>query len=125
MQRTILLLLSFIAVNASAVEATETIPAIFQGRWAPSISECSSHPIVGGDYPDLVTITEKNIKYYESTGSIITAAYKAPELVVILDFSFEDQVALLSKKFKITDSGIKLMSVSNTDEVLASYVKCL
>lgn len=91
-------------LSLAAGESEPTVPDLFVGSWAGSVSSC------GSASDDLALhIGSRHITYWESQGPIKAVVVRGREIALIAELSGEGQTWLATAKFTVSAHGSLLV----------------
>jgi hypothetical protein len=101
-------------------EATNTIPASFQGRWALSPADCTS---TRGDNKGLLTVAADKLTFYEAR-AIPAGSLKQTEDSVSGDFNFTGE-GQTWKRYQVLElQNSKLVRTESSPMASYTYARC-
>jgi hypothetical protein len=102
------------------VEATSTIPASFQGRWALSPADCTS---TRGDNKGLLTVAADKLTFYEAR-AIPAGSLKQTKDSVSGDFNFTGE-GQTWKRYQVLElQNSKLVRTESSPMASYTYARC-
>lgn len=102
------------------VEATSTIPASFQGRWALSPADCTS---TRGDNKGLLTVAADKLTFYEAR-AIPAGSLKQTKDSVSGDFNFTGE-GQKWKRYQVLElQNSKLVRTESSPMASYTYARC-
>jgi hypothetical protein len=102
------------------VEATNTIPASFQGRWALSPADCTS---TRGDNKGLLIVAADKLTFYEA-GAIPAGSLKQTKDSVSGDFNFTGE-GQNWKRYQVLElQNSKLVRTESSPMASYTYARC-
>jgi hypothetical protein len=102
------------------VEATSTIPASFQGRWALSPADCTS---TRGDNKGLLTVAADKLTFYEAR-AIPAGSLKQTKDSVSGDFNFTGE-GQNWKRYQVLElQNSKLVRTESSPMASYTYARC-
>lgn len=93
------------ATSPTASEATDTIPAPFQGDWSAKAADCGK----GGDVTRL-TIAPGELRFYESSASVTGVTGTRQEIKVSARYTGEGETWDATRTFRLSADGNSLTS---------------
>jgi hypothetical protein len=107
-------------VDEPVVEATNTIPASFQGRWALSPADCTS---TRGDNKGLLTVAADKLTFYEAR-AIPAGSLKQTKDSVSGDFNFTGE-GQNWKRYQVLElQNSKLVRTESSPMASYTYARC-
>ncbi len=95
-------------MNSSLHNNSNTIPLEFQGRWATELKNCNTN------HENNLTISDREIEYWESRGPILAATKKAEnELVLIAELSGEGEKWSSFRHYILSDDKSELTDITH------------
>lgn len=91
--------------SPTASEATDTIPAPFQGDWSAKAADCGK----GSDVTRL-TIAPGELRFYESSASVTAVTGTRGEIKVTARYTGEGETWDATRTFALSADGNSLMS---------------
>jgi hypothetical protein len=108
--------------SAHALETLNKVPMKFQGQWAPSVDRCDTDPQFEYLDPELITINENSVIYYEASCDAISIIRRnVDEVAMIMECMGEGMEWLALEHVSYSGDQLTKMSGSNK---LITYQKC-